>query len=41
MNSIYIRRLTDFRLSQWLIIDVSSVVGLLHFMVAGNITDIL
>jgi hypothetical protein len=41
LNSIYICKLTDFRLSQWLIIDVNSVVGLLHFVVAGNIADIL
>jgi hypothetical protein len=30
-------KLADFRLLEWLIIDVNSVVGLLHFVVAGNI----
>jgi hypothetical protein len=37
--SLYIT-ITDFRLSQRLIIDVNSVLGLLHRVDVGDITDV-
>jgi hypothetical protein len=35
-----VNTITDFRLSWWLIIDVNSVLGLLHFVDVGNIAGV-
>jgi hypothetical protein len=33
--------IADFRITQWLIIDVNSVLGLLHHLVVGDVADVL